>query len=84
MAATPSLSHRALTIKSSLFHQNGGVVVVDVDVPSSEKEAPSGVKSRGAVKAKSRGKVGFGNRAANTGGALPRVPLKMAVGTLSG
>jgi hypothetical protein len=83
VAATPSLSHLALTIKSSCFHQRRSSLLAN-SRDSCRCGAPSTVKSRGLDSDQSRGKLGFSILAAKTGGGFPLDPFKIAAGTLSG
>mmetsp|Transcript_11286 Transcript_11286/g.20029 ORF Transcript_11286/g.20029 Transcript_11286/m.20029 type:complete len:216 (+) Transcript_11286:55-702(+) len=79
VAATPSESNLALTIKSSPLHQTSLLAFV---APST-MDAPSGVKFCD-VKVNSYGNVGLANLAESTGGGLPLLPSNIALGTLFG
>ena len=83
VAATPSVSSLADTIKSSLPHQISFVFVVDASPSIAIDVAPSGVKLSD-VNVKSNGNDMFANLADNTGGGLPLLPSNIARGTLSG
>ena len=84
VAATPSVSSLAETIKSSLSHQTSSVFAVDASPSLVIDVAPSGVKLSD-VNVKSNGNDEmFANLADNTGGGLPLLPSNIARGTLSG
>lgn len=62
----------------------GGPTLLPEGSGEDDNDAPSGVRLVGLTRSKTKGKVGFSNRAARTGGAFPLLPFKMASGTLSG